>query len=485
MRDLVNRRRAAWLILGLACALPAAADDAGPETQRWIPALAVLDVVVAQQTETTAENEIRPSLSDDDRLLLAVVAAEGLITPTPPEDETAHAIPHEAIVDGAILQNASGDVVVAIPVVVAAADGGMPAATSAPAVTPTADDATPSIAVAREVASGGAVEPGAPGQVRSPPQAVGAQPAPRDETERWVPSFSVYSGVLVQSADGQLVSSRILGECADPPPGQIPPDPAHCQQQIRPTAPPSDVPLPSVTISGDDLMVTPFVGGSLELMTPGLTSLPGRPRLFVHGDAAASFSATRDLAKEGVPDAFAVAEDLRDEDFLKESTILGQGSTTSAELRPLVISAGAGVAFTLEAWERRIRIKPSVEYLREEIEVKGVVHRAVQTRYVPAPKAGDFLPDDPDGFRLIKLSGSHKQAFHGVGPGLEIELDTRRAGPFMLAVYASGNAYAFLGDRDVEFSDANEFEETATWRFEKNEWALRGFVGLRFRWVPE
>jgi hypothetical protein len=275
--------------------------------------------------------------------------------------------------------------------------------------------------------------------------------------------------VLTQNADGGVTTSLLTGDGA--------PSPLECLDETTT----NQVRCPA---SGDDLMATPFVGGSVELMTPGLTSLPGRPRLFVHGDAAASFSATRDLAKEGVRDAFAVPEGL---EFPTESNILGQGSTTSAEVMPLVISAGAGVAFTLEAWERRIRIKPSVEYVREEIEVNGAVHRAVwnfrppTTPDNPFPKAENF----PHGFRLIELSGSDKQTFHGIGPGLEIEADTLRAGPFMLAVYIAGSAYAFLGDRDVELSDANEDGETAAWRFEKDEWAFRGFVGLRFRWVPE
>jgi hypothetical protein len=445
MQNVVKRRFAAWLCLGLAYALTPVAAAAGSDAPRWVPALAVFDVVVERQTEPAGEDANRPRASEGDRRTLAVVAADELIAPTLPEGETEHGVPPDAIVEGAILENASGDVVVAIPVLVARADQ------ETPAPAPSAD---------------------------APPGAADGEPAAKDEAERWVPSFSLFSGVLVQNAEGDLASSRILGECADPPPGTRPPDPAHCEQQVRPTAPPSDVPLPSVTISGDDRMVTPFVGGSLELMTPGLTYIPGRPRLFVHGDAAASFSATRDVAKEGVPDTFAVTEGV---DFAKESTVLGQGSTTSAEVMPLVISAGAGVAFTLEAWERRIRIKPSVEYVREEIEVEGVVKRVVQTRYRPSPRAEDF----PDGFRRIELSGREKQVFHGVGPGLEVEMDTLRAGPFMLAVYLAGTAHRFLGDLEVEFSDTNEDGESADWHFEKNDWAFRGFVGLRFRWVPE
>jgi hypothetical protein len=443
MQNAVKRSCAAWLCLGLTYALTPVAAAAGSDAPRWVPALAVFDVVVERQTDAAAEEAVRSGAFDDDRRMLAVAATDERITPAAPESEIGQGVPPEAIVEGAILENASGDLVVAIPVLVAQADPETPA--------PGPSDATP-----LEVA--------------------GEEPAPRDESERWVPSFSLFSGVLVQNADGEVASSRIQGECV---PTTIPSDPAHCEQQIRPTAPPPTYePLPLVTINGDDLMVTPFVGGSLELMTPGVTSLLGRPRLFVHGDAAVSFSATRDVAKEGVPDEFAAAEGL---DYTAEASILGQGSATSAQVMPLVVSAGAGVAFTLDAWERRIRIKPSVEYVREEIEVEGIVHRAVQTRNTPLPRPENF----PDGFRLIELSGREKQVFHGIGPGLEVEMDTLRAGPFMLAVYLAGNAYRFLGDLEVELSDTNEYGESADWRFEKNEWAFRGFVGLRFRWVPE
>jgi hypothetical protein len=319
-----------------------------------------------------------------------------------------------------------------------------------------------------------------------PPDAAPEPAAPepkKDETERWVPAFSVYSGVLVQKADATLRSSALQGACEPPP---LVADPLHCERQVRPTAfiedPPEGEPYPPVelvTIPGDDLMVTPFVVGSLELMTPGLTSVPGRPRLFVHGDAGGSFAFTRNVAKEGVPGDFELLGDFRPTEVVTESNIGGQGSATTAEVKPLLLSAGAGVAFTLEPWERRLRIKPSVEYLREEIEVTGVVRRAVAI--VDNPRAGEF----PDGFRLIELSGGEKRAFHGIGPGLEVEMDTLRAGPFMLSVYVASQAYAFLGDLEVAFSDTNEDGETANWSFEKKRWGFRAGVGLRFRWLPE
>ena len=82
------------------------------------------------------------------------------------------------------------------------------------------------------------------------------------------------------------------------------------------------------------------------------------------------------------------------------------------------------------------------------------------------------------------LNGSGSKTFHGVGPGLEIEMDTRRAGPFLLALFVSGQAYKILGDREISFSASNEYGETADWTYENHSWVYRGGVGLRFRFLP-
>ena len=131
--------------------------------------------------------------------------------------------------------------------------------------------------------------------------------------------------------------------------------------------------------------------------------------------------------------------------------------------------------------------------MREEIEGAGVVHRAVRIL---------TLPLTLDDFRLIELTGDKKKVYHGIGPGLELEIDAARAGPVMVSLYVSGQAYHFLGDLDVSFSDSQErvlgqgctppflcrppvSPETASWQFEKKRWAFRGGVGLRFHWMPE
>ena len=163
---------------------------------------------------------------------------------------------------------------------------------------------------------------------------------------------------------------------------------------------------------------------------------------------------------------------------LPEEVVTGQGSRTFAEIQPFVLTAGLGVAFTVDFGRLRMRIKPSVEYLRETLDITGIVNRAVKLRFAP-PAEG------LDNFRLISLTSSTTEVYHGVGPGLELEADTVRAGPFMMSIYLAGQVYSIFGNRDVELSNTNEFGETAEWSFEQSAWGGGARAGLRSRWLPE
>jgi hypothetical protein len=251
--------------------------------------------------------------------------------------------------------------------------------------------------------------------------------AGRDETERWVPSVAVFGGIIGQTASGDVISGLV---CPDPtvPCPPLPPIPLALtiNQPIRPPDGPNGVPT---VVAGEDTLLA-------LAPTMGLFNLP-------------------------------------------EQVVTGQGSRTRAEIQPFVLSAGLGVAFTLDIGHRRIRIKPSVEYLRETLDITGIVNRAVKITNPARPQ------DGLDSFRLISLTSSTTEVYHGVGPGLEFEADALRAGPFMLSLFVAGQAYSIFGDRDIELSDTNEFGETAEWRFQKEKWGWGARAGLRFRWLPE
>ena len=331
--------------------------------------------------------------------------------------------------------------------------------------------------------------------------AVGAHAQGRDESSRWEPSFALDFDFLGQKGRGSVETGPVLGPPLSPfdrdedllAPG------SGCVNETQPpvTAPPGTPPIytrdgslcatsnPTPAIiqpfsSSSDTSIVPVVGASFGLMSP---SLLGdrllRPRLFVHGDVSSGFSYERNLAGTGSPGRFAVPSDSNPaENNLEELSVKGQGSRTRMQVDRWLFSGGVGVAFSGEIFQRRFRIKPSVEYLREKVEYIGVVHRAVK-RIRPSGI------NDLNRFRLIALSDSTERSYDGVGPGLELEVDAARLGPFVSSVFLFGRGYYLFGDFDIQMSATNEFGESATWTAELDRWAWRSGVGFRIRWSPE
>jgi hypothetical protein len=320
----------------------------------------------------------------------------------------------------------------------------------------------------------------------------------RDETERWVPSFSLSYDALGQKGEGSITSGPVLGPPLDPDDTEqdaVLPGNGCLVTSFPPFGPPivsrsgalceSFRPNPE-TVLGDsqssDTSVAALVGASLELMTPALIDALLRPRLFAHADFAGAFSFERNLAGEGSPGTFGFPEGFEgsqppEQDDVEELAITGQGSRARMQVRPYVYSGGAGIAFTLDILGHRVRLKPSFEYVHYEMDLIGVVQRAIKLK--DPSGSGDL-----SGFRQISLTHEEKQSYDGIGPGLELEVDTVRLGPIVPSVFIYGRGYHLFGDLETSFTDTNQFGESATWTIEPDSWAWRGGVGLRLRWLP-
>jgi hypothetical protein len=354
----------------------------------------------------------------------------------------------------------------------------------------------------------------------------GAAHAENGDHDRWVPSLAVFFDFTRQKADGSVTSGDVLGPPLEPfdaeldaqfpgngcltgtlvavPPPQTPPAPpfperfdyvpngrtnALCTSE-------RDEQKIDADDSGSDTAVAPLVGGSLELMTPSPFDGFLYPRLFVHGDYAAAFSFERNLAGRGSPAEFQGPETYtRSQPNVEELAIRGQGSRARWQLDRDIWSAGGGLALTTTWFQRTIRIKPSFEWIHFSQDFIGVVHRAVKLKTPSQPQIvvnpgqpnweSRVIFTDLSGFRQIALTRIETHDFDGIGPGLELEVDTARLGPILSSVFAFGRGYRLLSDPDQSFSVTNEFGETATWTFEPEKWLWRAGVGIRFRWVPE
>lgn len=297
------------------------------------------------------------------------------------------------------------------------------------------------------------------------PCSVLAEAGALEEAERWVPALSLSSGFLLQDAEASIQTSSVLG----------PPRPlmlSNSRESIRPDD------------SGNALMITPDVGVALELMTPRVAAAAWAPRFFAHAGVSGAFGPKRDIAKEGVIEPLTLSPLLLAPD---EDDVAGQGSRTRVLVETLLVRAGAGIVFSVDAFGRRFRVRTSIEYLREGIEVQGASRRAVCTRSVAAApnECGARREGLDSDYREIDLRRTETKDFHGIGPGFELESDVGRIGPLVPSIGIGVQAFHFLGNREVAFSASNEYGETATAYFRKDPWAYRAGVGVRFRWIPE
>jgi hypothetical protein len=329
-----------------------------------------------------------------------------------------------------------------------------------------------------------------------------SEPARAAETsgdlDRWVPSFSFFFDVTRQKAEGSVTTGQVLGPPLDPydaAQDALAPGNGCVIRQVLADPPPngtviysrSGAQCPTVRLdlnkldnddASSDTAIAPLVGGSLELMTPRLIHGLLEPRLFLHGDIAVAFSFERNLAGKGSPGEFAVPVHSPIATDLEEVSILGQGSRTRWQLGQWVYSAGGGVAFTFTLFQRTFRLKPSVEWVQVDQDFIGVTRRAIKLQN---PSGADNLSQ----FRQISLNSVRTRTFDGIGPGLELEVDTARLGPIQTSLYAMGRGYHFFGNLDTTLSAVNEFGESATWTAQPEQWLVRAGVGIRFRWSPE
>jgi hypothetical protein len=292
------------------------------------------------------------------------------------------------------------------------------------------------------------------------------------DVEGWTPGVALWGGMLFNEIDASLATGDVLGPGVD------------IGMPTQPIQPPG---------SGEDLEPVPFIGTSIELMSPPLVEASkARPRLFMHADFSLNFAQEDDITREAnAGPQLSIPQALVDRGAtqLPASVLLGQGTRASAKIEPLSYGAGLGAAFEVQIFDQIIRIKPSIEYFSFEVEASGIVSRGVATVAV-VPGGRD--PDDISDFRHILLESRRSKRFHGLGPGIEIETDAARVGSLVTSVFLSARAYSMLGNLEIRenvfnTSDPDPLAQQENARFETeiDRWLYRGSVGVRLRWAPK
>jgi hypothetical protein len=304
--------------------------------------------------------------------------------------------------------------------------------------------------------------------------------------DRWVPSFSLTSGLLLQTQSG--AANSVLFEDMVVPPAEL-----------------------RGAVAGDDLVLAPFFGFSLDVMTPAL-EIPTRPRFFFGAELIPTFGVDRDLAFEGSPDCVrgplptdppcASLEDGTRRIPYGEDQANGLGTRTTATIDTLTYGAYLGASFPLKLGKREIRIKPSVAFMSYRVNGVGNVVDVACDVDPSDPSAMDQCTDItvinqfvgtikvPGLRREMTLEADAPKRFYGIGPGLDIEMDTGRFGPVGAAIFVGGRAYAVLGERAFAFGTRESYDDAfgmdtavAGFAIEVDPWIFRAHVGLRFQWL--
>ncbi len=252
---------------------------------------------------------------------------------------------------------------------------------------------------------------------------------------------------------------------------------------------------------GSRLIMLQFGG---EVMGPLFKGLPGRPRLFAQAGAQWSPFASDNVFELGVGGNTAAHISGYQQVLARDEArgcqgagcpprpeiFSGEGSEIDANFLNPSWNAALGVAFTFPVAESLLlRVKPSIAYNLDRIELSGTITTVVDTGETmflpvanpppphPAPCIGNSCPVPV--FEIHRGSASDSITQHSLGPGLELELVLfRGVRPIRASLYADTRFLWLLGDRTTEFSGS-----VASYEVRRDPFAIRGGAGFRFSWM--
>lgn len=247
--------------------------------------------------------------------------------------------------------------------------------------------------------------------------------------------------------------------------------------RLRPADPPIDR-------DGQTLGLPWSIGGTLDLASPVLFDVPGKPRFFSHADVGWTYDQEDPVVTRGDPgepptlppgSTVAVA-------------ITNVGSSVRAEAKPLVLSGGFGSVFSFQAFDRGFRIRPTLEWMYRRDTIKNTLGggevEGTGTSCTPT-------------CRVTYIKNQNEKGFHSLGPGIEVETDIGRMGDFQLGFYGAFRAFYIVSDRKANMQSIGKWtridngqpstrqDTIFRTRYEREPWHYRFGVGVRVLWSPE
>jgi hypothetical protein len=243
-----------------------------------------------------------------------------------------------------------------------------------------------------------------------------------------------------------------------------------------------------VPAEGSYSAVSAFFGANLEVMAPAIPFIPGGSRFFATAEILPTFAPQGTVALDDAATDFVFPPGTAG--FYPAGSIGGVGSRLRATVMTTVLAANVGAAFEFDMAGRRVRLKPSVGWIRWGVLADGQVLDAYKDDPiippVPPPPGGPYGKN----FRLVKAVGNGAGFFNAIGPGLELEMDTARHGHIGPSLYISAFAYRTVGNDTINFQSSVPVDDAlgsavynAYWTFRVEPWSYRAALGLRFRWL--
>ena len=301
-------------------------------------------------------------------------------------------------------------------------------------------------------------------------------------SKRWIPSVAFQPGLFLGELDGSL-ETRTTPAAAPTP--TLPVFPSIVDDGVE-----------SNLFTGDDVELDFNLAINIELATPELP-LPLKPRLFIGAEVVPFLSNQRIVAGFDDPGELGspFPPEINNTAFNAE-IIAGRGAELRSEVSEIGWGAYIGMQFPFEIFDRKVRIKPRVSWLRFRIEGSSVTSAALcNTPQVPQPPFAGIPPADACNaplteIREIENRGSTSQTFHAIGPGLDIELEAYENDHVAGLVYAGFRPYRTLGDRTIDFAASETFTDgfgtgdvTSTdLQIETEAWTHRFVAGFRIEW---
>lgn len=278
----------------------------------------------------------------------------------------------------------------------------------------------------------------------------------RSVDDRWIPSASLYSFGNADQRTARMSADTALK------PGQ-----------------------PLLDLEDQSYAWLWSVGGTVDLATPVLLDLPGRPRFFVHADVGFSYDVEDPIVTSGDPGSPPIVPERGAETALNIDKV---GAAVRAEGKSLVLSGGFGPQLSFEYLDRGFRVRPTLEWMYRVDTIKSLLGGAES-------EAATGTLCNPS-CRTLFIKAQNEKGYHSIGPGFELEADVGRFGDFMVGWYGSVRAFYVVSDRKANIRTTGAWRridnqpttrpDTAfVTRYEREPWHYRFGMGIRVSWLPE